>query len=84
MQREKNVGPVERGARIIGGSTAAIIGLLWLIGGPASAFVAVAAVVLIVLGLDFFVTGAIGYCPLYHRLGWSTANHRNRAASPRQ
>lgn len=83
MQREKNVGPVERGARIIGGGIAAISGLLWLLGGPASAFVAVAAVVLIALGLDFFVTGVTGYCPLYQRLGWSTAPHRH-APLPRR
>ncbi len=82
MQREKNVGPVERSARIVGGGTAIIIGLLWLIGGPASALIAVAAVALIALGLDFFVTGVTGYCPLYQRLGWSTAPHRNQAAPP--
>lgn len=26
----------------------------------------------VVLGLDFMVTGALGFCPLYRKLGWST------------
>ena len=25
------------------------------------------------LGADLAVTGAIGFCPLYHKLGWGTA-----------
>ncbi len=84
MQREKNVGPAERGLRILGGAAAAIIGLFLLISGPGSVILAVTAVALILLGLDFFVTGITGYCPLYHRLGWSTAGHQNRVVSGRR
>lgn len=83
MQREKNIGTVERGVRITGGGLAAIIGLLLLLGGPGSVILAVATVVLILLGLDFFVIGLLGYCPLYHRLGWSTARDPGGVA-PRQ
>ena len=84
MHREQNVGPVERGVRILGGGAAAIIGMFLLISGPGSALLAVTAVVLILLGLDFFVTGTTGYCPLYHRLGWNTAQHQDRVVSGRQ
>lgn len=83
MHDRKNLGQVERGARIVGGGIAAIGGLLWLLSGPAAVFVTVTAVVLITLGLDFFVTGVTGYCPLYQRLGWSTAPHRH-APLPRR
>jgi hypothetical protein len=38
-------------------------GLIWLLTYAA----------LIALGVDFVVTGIRGYCPLYNRLGWSTA-----------
>ena len=81
MQREKNVGAVERGARILGGGAAAVAGLFLLIGGHQSVFWVVTAVVLLLLGLDFFITGISGYCPLYHRLGWSTARHPHGAMS---
>lgn len=30
-------------------------------------------VAVLALGIDFVVTGVHGYCPLYKRLGWSTA-----------
>lgn len=39
----------------------------------------VADLALIALGLDFVVTGLRGYCPLYKRLGWSTARRRKHA-----
>ena len=81
MQREKNVGTVERGVRILGGGAAIIIGLLLLVSGPGSVILAVAEVALLLLGLDFFVTGITGYCPLYHRLGWSTARRQDRSAA---
>ncbi len=83
MKREKNVGPVERGVRIVGGGAAAVIGLILLLGGLGSVILTAAAVVLILLGLDFFVTGVIGFCPLYRRLGWSTALPHDRAVSGR-
>jgi hypothetical protein len=61
------LGPIERVVRIVGGGLLAIIGLnLWLsVGGP----IAWAWLGAALLGLDFVVTGARGYCPLYARLG---------------
>ena len=76
MQREQNVGTVERGIRVVGGGGATLVGLVLLLGGPGSLLLGVALVALTLLGIDFFVTGLTGYCPLYHRLGWSTASRR--------
>ena len=72
MKRKQNVGTVERWIRVIGGTLAAILGLFLLFQVPASLLLGLAGVVLVLLGLDFVVTGSTGYCPLYHRLGWST------------
>jgi hypothetical protein len=72
MKHKQNVGPVERGIRVIGGSLAAIVGLILFLQILASLLVGLAGIVLVLLGLDFVVTGITGYCPLYHRLGWST------------
>lgn len=80
MKREQNVGTVERGIRIVGGGGAALAGLVLLVAGPGSFLLGVALVALMLLGIDFFVTGLTGYCPLYHRLGWSTAPRRPRHA----
>jgi hypothetical protein len=35
------------------------------------------AVAAVLLGLDFAVTGTIGFCPLYHALGWGAAPARS-------
>ena len=72
MNRQQNVGTVERWIRVIGGSLAAIVGLILFLPVPASLLLGLAGIVPVLLGLDFVVTGITGYCPLYHRLGWST------------
>lgn len=68
----KNVGSLERVLRVLlGGALAAWAGWMFLGGGSLLAillFIALAA-----LGVDFVVTGARGYCPLYKWLGWSSA-----------
>jgi len=74
MNRQQNVGTVERWIRVIGGAIAAIIGITLFLPTPGSLLVGLAGIVLVLLGFDFVVTGITGYCPLYHRLGWST-NH---------
>jgi Protein of unknown function (DUF2892) len=63
-----NITPAERAGRIAVGSGAAILGVVML----ASAHGALAVVLLsllVLVGLDLLVTGAIGHCPLYARLG---------------
>ncbi len=78
MQREPNVGTTERWLRAVGGGIAAVGGLGLVLGGPGSFLLGLAYVVLTLLGIDFFVTGLTGYCPLYHQLGWSTIRHKPR------
>jgi len=76
MRREQNLGSIERVIRILGGGAAAILGVIWFIAGPANVFIGLALLALTLIGLDFFVTGVTGYCPLYHWLGLSTARHK--------
>ena len=80
MIREQNVGTVERWIRVTGGGIAVVVGLALLLGGPGNFLVAIALVALTLLGFDFVVTGITGYCPLYQRLGLSTAKHKPRHA----
>ncbi len=78
MHREQNVGAIERGCRIVGGGAAALIGLVGVvlfIEGTGNSLLGLAFVALLFLGVDFFVTGVTGYCPLYYRLGINTAHH---------
>jgi hypothetical protein len=65
---EINITPSERVGRIALGGAAAIAGLVLLI--PASGALAIVLLALLVLaGLDLLVTGALGHCPLYAKLG---------------
>ena len=72
-EKVQNVGPVERWLRTIGGALAALVGLVLLLPAPASVGIGALGVALVLLGLDFVYTGITGYCPLYNKLGWSTA-----------
>lgn len=76
--KESNVGTVERIVRVIGGGALAAVSLVLLLGG-ASIWAGALEVAGIALGLDFFYTGLTGYCPLYSKLGWSTARHQATA-----
>ena len=63
-----NITPAERAGRVLLGAAGVVAGLILLI--PAGGAVAVALEVLLVLaGLDLVVTGALGHCPLYRKLG---------------
>lgn len=73
----KNVGTVDRILRVSSGGVLAIWAATRLSGhGPV--LVWLLDIALIALGLDFVVTGIRGYCPLYKRLGWSTARSRSK------
>lgn len=76
MEKQQNVGRVERALRIFGGGLAAIIGLFVLFPSPGSAGAWALGITLVLLGVDFFYTGLTGYCPLYHRLGVSTSHSK--------
>ena len=63
-----NITPAERAARIFVGLAGAVIGMV-LLGSAGSAALVVLEVLLVLAGLDLLVTGALGHCPLYHKLG---------------
>jgi hypothetical protein len=68
----KNLGTIERVLRVVLGGALAIWALTLFLGGGGIIWQLLDAA-LIALGVDFVVTGIRGYCPLYNRLGWSTA-----------
>ena len=68
-----NITPVERGGRIAIGLAAMIAGLV-LVASAGSAVAVVLELLLIAAGLDLLVTGALGHCPLYQRLGHMPAS----------
>jgi hypothetical protein len=63
-----NITAAERRGRIVLGLAAVVVGLVLLtsVGGAVGA---VLEVLLVAAGLDMFVTGALGHCPLYAKLG---------------
>lgn len=64
-----NITPIERGGRIAIGLAAVIVGVV-LLASAGSALAVVLELLLIAAGLDLLVTGALGHCPLYQRLGY--------------
>ena len=70
-----NITPAERIGRILVGAVGAIGGLL-LLASATSVGVGILEVLLILAGLDLIVTGALGHCPLYHRLGYTPPSLR--------
>ena len=70
-----NITPPECAGRILLGSMAAIAGGLLLVSSTATLAI-VLEVLLIAAGLDLVVTGALGHCPLYHRLGYVPSSLR--------
>ena len=74
-----NITPAERAARIIIGGFGAVVGIVLLVG--ATSTVAIALELLLVLaGLDLVVTGALGHCPLYARLGHVPTSLKGRTS----
>ena len=64
-----NITPAERLGRAFVGLVGVIGGLV-LLGSAGGAVVAVLAVLLVLAGLDLIITGALGHCPLYRKLGY--------------
>ena len=73
-----NITPAERVGRVVIGAVGAIGGII-LLASAASAGVAVLEVLLVLFGLDMIVTGAIGHCPLYKKLGHTPRSLRGAA-----
>jgi hypothetical protein len=63
-----NISPAERLGRILIGGAAAIVGLV-LLASAGGALAIVLLALLVLAGLDLVVTGALGHCPLYAKLG---------------
>lgn len=69
-QPQINIAPAERLGRIVLGGAATITGAWLLLStGGGVAIVVVVDSLLVFAGLDLVVTGALGHCPLYQKLG---------------
>jgi len=73
-----NITPTERVARILVGGLAIVAGIV-LLTGAVSAWAVILEVLLVLAGLDLVVTGTLGHCPLYARLGHVPASLKGRA-----
>ena len=67
--RTVNITPDERVGRIAVGPAAIIAGIV-LLTSAGSALAVVLELLLVAAGLDLAVTGALGHCPLYAKLGY--------------
>jgi hypothetical protein len=63
-----NITPAERLGRVALGAAAVLAGVILLL-SAGSTLAVVLEVLLVAAGLDLVVTGALGHCPLYQRLG---------------
>lgn len=63
-----NISPSERAGRVLIG-TVGLIGGGILLASATSTGIVVLEVLLALAGLDMIVTGAMGHCPLYAKLG---------------
>ena len=73
-----NITMIERAGRIAVGALGTIAGFA-LLASAGSAGVAVLEVLLVLAGLDLIVTGALGHCPLYRKLGYTPPSLRRTA-----
>ena len=73
-----NITPPERVGRVLVGAAAAVVGVL-LLASAGGAVAVVLEALLVLAGLDLVVTGALGHCPLYHKLGHMPASLRRPA-----
>lgn len=70
-----NITPPERIGRVLVGLVGAVGGA-FLLGSAAGAVATILVVLLILAGLDLVVTGALGHCPLYRKLGYTPRSLR--------
>ena len=74
-----NITPAERIARVVVGSLAAVVGVV-LLTSATSVLAIVLQTLLVIAGLDFVVTGALGHCPLYAKLGHMPASLKGKTS----
>ncbi len=72
-----NITPMERAGRIFMGAAAAIVAVI-LLTSAGSAVVVVLELLLAAAGLDLVITGVLGHCPLYKKLGYVPPSLRGR------
>jgi len=72
---DANITPAERVGRVVVGLVGALAGLVLLAGAP-SLLSGVLEALLVLAGLDLVVTGAVGHCPLYRKLGYTPQSLR--------
>lgn len=63
-----NITPAERLARVAVGLLGMVAGF-WLLTSASGVVLVILEVALVLAGLDLVVTGALGFCPLYRKLG---------------
>jgi hypothetical protein len=63
-----NISPAERAGRVVVGALAAVAGVILLL-GAGSAIAVILTLLLVAAGLDLLITGLLGHCPLYQKLG---------------
>ena len=63
-----NITPGERVGRVLAGLVG-VAGGMWLLTATHATLTVVLALLLVLAGLDLVVTGALGHCPLYQKLG---------------
>ena len=68
-RRTANITPVERVIRVVIG-IGLVLAALWVISSGVTVLSVVGTLLLAGAGLDLGITGAMGYCPLYARLGY--------------
>lgn len=66
--RTVNISPVERAGRVVLGLAAIVAGTV-LLASHGPVYAVLLEVLLVVAGLDLAITGALGHCPLYAKLG---------------
>lgn len=74
-----NITPAERIARIVVGGAGALTGAV-LLGSATGVLAVVLELLLVVAGLDLVITGALGHCPLYAKLGHVPASLKERTS----
>lgn len=73
-----NLTPLERMARIVLGAAGAVAGLI-AVGAADGTLVVALSILLVAAGLDLLITGALGHCPLYQKLGYVPPSLRRHA-----
>lgn len=73
-----NLTALERIARIVLGIGGVVAGVIAL-DAAAGTLVVILSVLLLAAGLDLLITGAIGHCPLYRKLGYVPPSLRRQS-----